>query len=145
MPPKSERGFFPSLEEVESRLLPALEAACSIETCYPKAVAGWTTDNPLWGHCGVVAEVVRRHLGGEIVTATVTTEDGETYYHYWNRLPDGTDQDLTVTQFPSPITEVKRLKIKKQVTDRDTLKRVKLFEARLLEIISEKLFASCRH
>lgn len=138
MPSKSERSFPQTLEEIDRSFLSALENSCSPETCYPKAVEGWTAENPLWGHCAVVAEVVRRNLGGEIVAATVMTEDGQSYYHYWNRLPDGSDQDFTVTQFPSPITEVKRPKLKKQVTDRDTLKRIKIFESRLLEILSEK-------
>ncbi len=138
MPPKSERSFPQNLEEIDRSFLSALENSCSPETCYPRAVDGWTAENPLWGHCAVVAEVVRRNLGGEIVAATVLTEDGQSYYHYWNRLSDGSDRDFTVTQFPSPITEVKRLKIKKQITDRETLKRIKIFEEKLSIVLTSE-------
>ncbi len=134
MASKSELPFSSNTRETQEAFLDYLSLACSPDTCYPKAVDGWAEENPLWGHCAVVAEVVRRHLGGQIVSANLVTEDGGKYRHYWNKI-EGEDQDLTISQFKSKIVKVSRVATKARVTDRETLGRVKLFEAKLLEIL----------
>jgi hypothetical protein len=50
--------------------------------------------SPLAGYCDAAAEVVRGLHGGAILTGTV-----EGCQHFWNRLPDGRDVDLTSCQF----------------------------------------------
>lgn len=50
--------------------------------------------SPLTGLCGTMAVLVRAIAGGEIVKGFV---DGT--HHYWNRLPDGEEIDLTSCQF----------------------------------------------
>lgn len=55
----------------------------------------WAPDNPAWGQCAVTALVVQDEVGGELLRTTV---DGLS--HYWNRLPDGSEVDLTREQFP---------------------------------------------
>jgi hypothetical protein len=51
------------------------------------------------GQCGTTALVVQDWLGGEILAATVSRDGESVGAHYWNRLPDGTEVDLTGGQF----------------------------------------------
>jgi hypothetical protein len=76
-----------------STLRKAFLSAASAETsCYPGSYdAG---KSPLDGHCGAVATVIRGMFGGYVVTGRVNGVP-----HYWNRLPDGTELDLTSCQF----------------------------------------------
>jgi hypothetical protein len=69
----------------------ALREAWSAET---SADEHWSPEQPSLGQCAVTALVVQDHLGGKLVRAEV---DGVS--HYWNRLPDGTEIDLTRDQF----------------------------------------------
>ncbi len=48
----------------------------------------------LTGHCNAAAYIVQKRYGGELLSAKV---DGET--HVWNRLADGTEIDLTGSQY----------------------------------------------
>ncbi len=54
----------------------------------------WTPDNPAYGQCAVTALVIQDLLGGDLLRGTVNGVS-----HYWNRLPDGTEIDLTKSQF----------------------------------------------
>jgi hypothetical protein len=47
----------------------------------------------------VTALVVAEVLGGELLLATAYAGGQERGVHWWNRLPDGTDLDLTADQF----------------------------------------------
>jgi hypothetical protein len=48
----------------------------------------------------VTAAVIQDHLGGELLVAEVLYADGSRQgVHYWNRLPDGRELDLTREQF----------------------------------------------
>ena len=51
-------------------------------------------DNRALGQCAVTALVVQDVLRGELLRAEVNGTS-----HYWNRLPDGTELDLTREQF----------------------------------------------
>src|ERR1700723_2879045 len=55
---------------------------------------GWSEANPSLGQCAVTSLIVQDLLGGELVRAEV----GEVS-HYWNRLDDGVEVDLTRDQF----------------------------------------------
>ena len=57
----------------------------------------WTPTNPSIGHCAVTALLVQDWCGGDLLRAKV---DGES--HYWNRLPDGSEVDITRDQFGDP-------------------------------------------
>jgi len=72
-------------------LICALEASWSAET---SASSDWSTSLPARGHCAVSALIVQDRLGGDLLRAVVCGES-----HYWNRLPDGTEIDLTRGQF----------------------------------------------
>ena len=61
-----------------------------------------TTDrsNPSRGQCGVTSLVLHDLLGGALLVAEVTyAAGGRQGFHTWNRLPDGTQADLTREQF----------------------------------------------
>jgi len=81
-------------------LEPVVRAAWGADTCDPVDVADWTTSNPARGQCGATALVLHDLLGGDLLLAEVTRDDGSRQgVHYWNRLPDGTQVDLTREQF----------------------------------------------
>jgi hypothetical protein len=75
-----------------------LAVACAETSCHPptyraRQEAG-TLRSPLDLHCSPVAYAVLAVFGGAIVRGTV-----EGVRHYWNRLPDGVEVDLTSCQF----------------------------------------------
>ena len=77
----------------------AIRASWSEASCDPVDLP-WTAANPSCGQCGVTSLVVQDHVGGELLMATVLHADGTRQgVHYWNRLPDGSEVDLTREQF----------------------------------------------
>ncbi|MEU8005107.1 NUDIX hydrolase [Catellatospora sp. NPDC049111] len=82
-----------------SRLRPVVRNAWGPDTCDPIDLADWRPENPSRGQCGVTALVVHDLLGGELVLGEVFEDGVRRGYHYWNRLPDGTEVDLTRDQF----------------------------------------------
>ncbi|MGH3736016.1 MAG: YunG family protein [Micromonosporaceae bacterium] len=82
------------------RVTIALRNSWGPDTCDPVDLADWHPGNPARGQCAVTALVLNDHLGGELLLAEVTFRDGGRQgVHYWNRLPDGTELDLTREQF----------------------------------------------
>ena len=82
-------------------LVAALRASWDEATCDPVDLP-WSPANPSRGQCGVTALVVHDHLGGELLVAEVRRGDGSLQgVHTWNRLPDGSELDLTREQFSS--------------------------------------------
>jgi hypothetical protein len=82
-------------EELQEILL----SVCDKETSQDPD--GWVPNNPLWGHCAVVALVVQDIFGGELLRASLEKypEFAHMRSHYFNRLPDGTEVDFTKPQF----------------------------------------------
>ncbi len=62
------------------------------KTCYIGCVEKWTPKNPAWGQCAVTALIVQDYFGGELLYCHHN-------HHYWNRLPNQEEVDLTRTQF----------------------------------------------
>ncbi len=63
----------------------------------------WSKQNPAWGQCAVTSLVIQDFCGGEILRGMYRFQDDNEKFtgsHYWNRLPDGTEIDLTRCQFP---------------------------------------------
>lgn len=60
----------------------------------------WMEDNPLWGHCAVVALLAQDVFGGVLMRASLThiPEFAHMRSHYWNSLPHGVF-DFTASQF----------------------------------------------
>jgi hypothetical protein len=80
-------------------LLPHFRSAWGPDTCYPDSREEWTPRNPSRDQCGMTALVVQDVLGGDLVLAEVHVDGVKVGHHYWNRLPDGSDVDLTGDQF----------------------------------------------
>jgi hypothetical protein len=81
--------------ETLTRLRKALlKSACAETSCSPDGYRRKKIKSPLYLHCAAAATVVKAVLGGDIVTGRVKGVP-----HYWNRLPDGIEVDLTSCQF----------------------------------------------
>lgn len=89
----------PDTEVGLSTLAVALRRAWGPDTCAPEEVTDWRADNPARGQCITSALVVHDYLGGDLVCAEVHVEGKRVDYHWWNRLPDGRETDLTREQF----------------------------------------------
>ena len=62
----------------------------------------WSADNPSWGQCASTALVVQDLFEGDLLLADVRTADGtRAGVHFWNRLANGSELDLTREQFRS--------------------------------------------
>jgi ADP-ribose pyrophosphatase YjhB (NUDIX family) len=78
----------------------AVRAAWCLWTSDPVDQPDWSDANPASGQCASTALVVQDRLGGQLLTADVHEADGSRQgVHYWNRLPDGRELDLTREQF----------------------------------------------
>ena len=77
----------PAVADLEREIRHAWSAATS-------ATSAWSADRPSVGQCAVTALLVQDYFGGELLRGVVCGES-----HYWNRLPDGTEVDLTADQF----------------------------------------------
>jgi hypothetical protein len=75
-----------------------LERAWDGET---SASPDWTPANPSLGQCAITALVVRDWFDGELLRCPIPGNS-----HYWNRLPNGVEVDLTADQFDSPVDRV---------------------------------------
>jgi uncharacterized protein (DUF952 family) len=88
--------LFRSLADIER----AIRVSWSRETCDPVDAEVWSAENPSRGQCAVTALVVQDLLGGELLLAEVHYPDGSRQgLHYWNRLGEGVELDLTREQF----------------------------------------------
>ena len=98
--------LFRSLTDIER----VIRASWSDQTCDPVDLEEWSPGSPR-GQCAVTALVVQDLFGGELLLAVVRNADGSRQgVHYWNRLADGVEVDLTREQFtPSEIVQVGRV------------------------------------
>lgn len=86
--------LFASFSDIER----VIRASWSRETCDP--ADEFSPENPARGHCAVTALVVQDLCGGELLLAEVHYRDGSRQgLHYWNRLGEGVELDLTREQF----------------------------------------------
>jgi hypothetical protein len=74
----------------------ALRKSWSKETCYPKLQEKWSHENPSLGQCAVTALIIQDYFGGDLLYCKHRN-------HYWNRLPNGKEVDLTRDQFPENV------------------------------------------
>ena len=82
----------PSHREIEMIRVASLAVACAETSCNPDQYSPIVS--PLDGHCGAMATMIRGIFGGDIIKGKVKKT-----VHYWNRLPCGTEFDLTSCQF----------------------------------------------
>ncbi len=77
------------------KILPLI---CDKKTAY--CAREWSKNNPLWGHCAVVALLIQEIFGGDILRASLKgTEFAKARFHFWNLLPDKQEADETRIQF----------------------------------------------
>jgi len=65
---------------------------------------GWKPDNPLWGHCAVIAMLANNLFGGKILNGKINFSDSggkifKDISHYWNLLPKEIEVDFSSDQF----------------------------------------------
>jgi ADP-ribose pyrophosphatase YjhB (NUDIX family) len=79
-------------------LLPLLRRSWGPDTCDPSDLADWQPRNPSRGQSPATALLVAELMGGELVQGRISTPGRMPRPHWWNRLPDGNDLDLTRDQ-----------------------------------------------
>ncbi|MFE5867862.1 hypothetical protein ACFQ6V_04305 [Streptomyces roseifaciens] len=77
----------------------AVRSSWDADTCTPEYRSRWTPDNPARDQCGVTAMVLNDLLGGELIRGEVRVDGVQTDFHWWNRLGEGVEIDLTREQF----------------------------------------------
>ncbi len=77
----------------------ALRESWGPDTCAPEDIADWTPDNPARGQCATTALVLHDFFGGSLVMGEVIVDGERVDFHWWNRLPDGEQVDITLEQF----------------------------------------------
>lgn len=71
---------------------------CNADTSFSSD--SWTNENPLSGHCSVIALLAQDLFGGSFLRASLQdTEFAAMKYHYINVLPNGEQYDFTAQQF----------------------------------------------
>lgn len=91
-----------------TRLESALHAEWGPDTCAPEDIPDWTPQNPARGQCATTAVVVHDYYGGDLVRGEVHRGGTQVDFHWWNRLPDGCEIDLTRGQFSAQETVIGR-------------------------------------
>jgi hypothetical protein len=122
-----------SKEEFE-KIGKALEKSWCKETAtFGNITKTWSNLNPAYGQCLMSAVVINDLFGGKLVY-------DRTNHHYWNQLPDGTEQDFTRIQFKKGIDFViTKYRTKEEVLSDDYAikhnanKRYKLLKQKFLK------------
>lgn len=109
-----------------------IKQVASEETARPTNSEKWSFNNPLWGHCALVAVIFQNKFGGKIMRGIIA-ENG--FSHYWNKLDDK-EYDLTREQFKSyvHIIDPQECTIERILSNPDTLKRYELLLEKLKAI-----------
>lgn len=119
-----------TLAELET----ALRASWSPATAAPGYGTG-ESGHTAAGQCAVTALVIQDCLGGDILRAVV--RDGS---HYWNRLPDGTEIDLTRDQFALFRPDDVRVRTREEVlASPDTALRYKILASRVAATLASNV------
>ena len=121
----------------------ALEKSWSKKTSFDPN--NWTPENPAWGQCAVTALIVQDYFGGSLKKALFDTIDNGKAVrisHYWNRLPNDSEIDLTENQFPEGIIRnIPRgvIRDRKYVLSYPiTVKRYEILKQRVEKYLKEK-------
>jgi hypothetical protein len=119
-------------------LRPLLRAAWGPDTCYPDASEDWRPDNPARAQCGMTALVVQDILGGDLILGEVHVDGVKVGNHYWNRLPDGSEVDLTADQFlPGEVVVNGEVKYRPPDAPRRCREQYELLRERVLAALEE--------
>ena len=116
----------------------------AVSSCGSKTTSfspqNWNKNNPLLGHCTIVALVVQDFYRGSLLRASLKDTAFEYMHsHYWNRLPNGKEIDLTENQFlgqkPRLIGKVRTRK--HIISNQETLNRYHLFKSKVIKKLNE--------
>lgn len=123
---QSNNGM-PKIAELKEVLFHAWCAETAFEGIWHKKI-------PTLNQCAVTALVVQDYLGGKILKRKMTNGQN----HYLNRLPDGTEVDLTAAQFdfitPKQILEETSVCSRSQLTRHQNVQtRYELLKKRVEE------------
>ena len=96
----------------------------------------WTKENPLWGHCAVVALLAQDYFGGDLIRSSLKEIKKYSHLksHFWNRLPDGKEVDFTKEQFKDISIEDLDGEVRSResvLNHTDTIRRYNLLKERL--------------
>lgn len=115
-----------------------LKNILTLAWCAETAQGKWSEDCPSLNQCAVTALVVQDYFGGDLLRCKMTNGDS----HYWNRLPDNTEADLTEAQFQ--FIEAQPLKQDFIVRERayvlsfaSTLTRYELLKQRVVNFLNQ--------
>lgn len=70
----------------------AFEKSWSKDTTFADISDKWSEDNKAYGQCLVTAAIINDLFGGRLIYDKANS-------HYWNELPDGSEQDFSRCQF----------------------------------------------
>ena len=135
MDPASVRATYQAILRFAAKEL--FKLAWCRETARVDMQSVWDAKTPSRGQCDATALVIEGICGGDILVSAVAGYGS----HYYNRLPDGTEIDLTAEQFPAMVgipkgTPIKRERLLKsrdrslaEIEDRTTLLNELFYEA----------------
>lgn len=115
-------------------LLEAIRSSWSAATAYPGSREAWHPGNPAIGQGAVTALLLQELLGGAILY-------NREHQHFWNRLDDGREIDMTLERFEGRFESMPAdkecdrdylLNSQKSLEAR-TLERLQILKARVLE------------
>ncbi len=119
-----------------SELYEAIRNSWSKDTSYTPQE--WSMNNNARGQCVVTALVIQDLGGGSLQKSLVTFEDGTNEKHYFNILSDGTEIDLTASQYKTGTqisqidSEINQQKLREKLLDKgDTNRRYQLLKSRV--------------
>lgn len=119
----------------------ALEHSWSADTAFNRK--RWSAENPAKDHCWASSMLVKKYFGGEMKVAILEDENS----HWWNVLPDGTEVDLTKSQFPKDFVCPPGEIADGRAAFRNpwNYKRFKILEERVEEFLKNKRRVKCKY
>ena len=115
----------------------AVRGSWGADTYPPDSEHAWPPDNPARGQCGVTALVLHDLLGGELMRGEVHVDGVRTDYHWWLRIGEGLEIDLTREQFAPEETVTEGTVVVRPPEIRRCREEYELLRARVLKRLDE--------
>jgi hypothetical protein len=107
------KGQFEQIEK-------AFEKAWNKDTAFPDQAKDWSSENKALGQCVPTALIVYDLYGGRMIY-------DKKNFHFWNELPEGSEQDFTRSQFKQKTTfKLYKYKNKEEILNGETSHRTNL-------------------